>query len=51
MFKKSSKNAYFDSCPECDSLNVRIVGEISPESETSLIECRDCGCDWEDWVE
>ena len=39
-------NAYYESCPECDSLNIRIAEE-GLESFTVL--CYDCGFEWEDW--
>lgn len=39
---------YFDSCPECDSLNVEVVDE---EKNILTVCCRECGADWVDFSE
>lgn len=38
--------AYYDSCPECDSMNTRITEDN--EDGTFLVYCYDCGAEWED---
>lgn len=38
--------AYFDTCPECDSMNLRITDELG--EGRILVICYECGADWED---
>lgn len=40
---------YWDSCPECDSLNLKVFDEHEVQGVLHwTVECRDCGADWED---
>lgn len=43
---------YWESCLECNSLNIDVVNE--EPGDDGIIElyiiCRDCGADWYDWV-
>lgn len=50
MFEKMSTSVkYYDSCPECDSLNVKICGEEHDgENKYLTLVCKDCGADWVD---
>ena len=42
--------SYYESCPDCDSLNVEVVSYEYVESRFELnVLCRDCGSDWIDW--
>lgn len=44
--------SYYESCLECNSLNVEVVSE--EPGDDGIIEyyvlCRDCGADWYDWA-
>lgn len=45
--------SYNDTCPFCDSLNVR-VGDLIKDLEDSIeftVFCRDCGEDWNELEE
>lgn len=43
---------YYDSCPECDSLNVKVCGSVVVAGISHMeIVCRDCGADWVDFDE
>lgn len=45
----SSSLKYYDSCPECDSLNVKVCGEINVNGVNHIeLVCRECGADWAD---
>lgn len=44
---------YYDSCPECDSLNVR-VREEDRDAGGFMVICDDCGLEyWDDdtWID
>lgn len=44
--------SYWDSCPECDSLSIKIEGEYkdpATQEQRVLLFCRNCGAEWEDW--
>lgn len=40
---------YLDSCPECDSLNVRVVDDQHEINFT--VYCYDCCHEWVEWRE
>lgn len=49
---------FIDSCPECDSLNIRAVDTMPISSEELEqtdwpveVYCQDCGADWRDYVQ
>lgn len=37
---------YYESCPECDSLDIRVLED---RLEFVLVSCNECGYEWEDW--
>lgn len=49
----SSDLKYIDNCPECESWNIRVLGNIiTKDNESKLeIKCQDCGAGWLDYVE
>lgn len=39
----------FESCPECDSIDILIMETVDKESNTWItFNCRDCGLQWQD---
>lgn len=43
---------FLDACPECISLNVRVLFEESLDTETQVeVKCQDCGYEWIDFIE
>ena len=58
---KQQSSLYLDSCPECDSLDVRLVRIVSdpPDSYDKMIDreeikaeirCEECAAEWLDYI-
>lgn len=49
---QQTNSLYLDSCPECDSLDVRLIKVISEELSELQVEvrCQECGVEWIDFV-
>jgi uncharacterized Zn finger protein len=49
---QQNSSLYVDSCPECDSLEVRLIKVISEELDELQVEvrCEECGVEWIDYV-
>lgn len=45
----TTSNSYWDSCPECDSLDLKIEEDRNEEEDSFIwIYCRECGADWKE---
>lgn len=50
----SNENVYIDSCPECDSLDVRVFGDRIKKTSNMVeieVRCQECGASWFDYLE
>lgn len=50
--RTANKSYFYDTCPECDSLNVNVSDEEKHSNQIMLkVSCYDCGATWRDYLD
>lgn len=47
MKEQLQNRPYYDTCPECDGMNVRITDEM--DDGMIRLYCYECGAEWDDY--